>query len=191
MQYTAAYPSPLGPVTLGSDGEALTGLWFQGQKYYALRLDEAHVEKDLPVFRQTAQWLDIYFSGRDPGFTPPLRFTGSPFQKEVWAILTAIPYGSTRTYGDIARELARGRGIPRMSARAVGGAVGKNAISILVPCHRVVGSDGSLTGYAGGVQKKFALLRLEGALPQAVEKASLFEGRLPLSGGDVAKRHRG
>lgn len=166
MRYTAEYMSPLGAVTLASDGEALTGLWFRGQKYYPLRLDGARAEgKDLPVFRQTVEWLDLYFSRRDPGFTPPLRFAGSPFQKEVWTILTAIPYGSTRTYGDIARELASGRGVPRMSARAVGGAVGKNPISILVPCHRVVGSDGSLTGYAGGIGRKTELLRLEGALP--------------------------
>lgn len=166
MQYTTTYRSPLGGITLAADGEALTGLWFEGQKYYGLYLDKEHEERDLPVFQQAKEWLDIYFSGRDPGFTPPLRFTGSPFQNEVWAILADIPYGKTRTYGDIARELAQKRGLPRMSAQAVGGAVGKNEISIIVPCHRVVGANGSLTGYAGGISKKIELLKLEGAFKE-------------------------
>ncbi|HIU10915.1 MAG TPA: methylated-DNA--[protein]-cysteine S-methyltransferase [Candidatus Avidehalobacter gallistercoris] len=167
MQYTTTYQSPLGAITLAADGEALTGLWFEGQKYYALYLDKEHEEKDLPVFQQAKEWLNIYFSGKDPDFTPPLRFTGSAFQNEVWAILAAIPYGKTRTYGDIAQELAQKRGLPRMSAQAVGGAVGKNEISIIVPCHRVVGANGSLTGYAGGISKKIALLKLEGAFKEA------------------------
>ncbi len=166
MQYTTTYQSPLGGITLAADGEALTGLWFDGQKYYALYLDKEHEEKDLPVFRQTKDWLDIYFSGKAPNFMPPLRFTGSAFQNEVWAILAAIPYGKTRTYGDIAQELAQKRGLARMSAQAVGGAVGKNEISIIVPCHRVVGSNGSLTGYAGGIAKKIELLKLEGAFKE-------------------------
>ena len=164
MHYTTTYQSPLGGITLAADGEALTGLWFEGQKYFALYLDKEHEEKDLPVFEQTKQWLDIYFSGRNPDFTPPMHFTGSDFQNEVWAILAVIPYGKTRTYGDIAREMAAKRGLSRMSAQAVGGAVGKNEISIIVPCHRVVGTNGSLTGYAGGIHKKIELLRLEGAL---------------------------
>ena len=164
MHYTTTYQSPLGGITLAADGEALTGLWFEGQKYFALYLDKEHEEKDLPVFEQTKQWLDIYFSGRNPDFTPPMHFTGSDFQNEVWAILAAIPYGKTRTYGDIAREMAAKRGLSRMSAQAVGGAVGKNEISIIVPCHRVVGTNGSLTGHAGGIHKKIELLRLEGAL---------------------------
>ncbi|MBC8535924.1 methylated-DNA--[protein]-cysteine S-methyltransferase [Feifania hominis] len=166
MQYTATYQSPLGAITLAADGEALTGLWFEGQKYYALYLDKEHEEKDLPVFQQAREWLNVYFSGRSPDFTPPLHFTGSAFQNEVWAILAAIPYGRTRTYGDIAQELAQKRGLPRMSAQAVGGAVGKNEISIIVPCHRVIGSNGSLTGYAGGISKKIALLKLEGAFKE-------------------------
>ena len=166
MQYTTTYCSPLGSITPAAGGEALTGLWFEGQKYYALYLDKEHEEKDLPVFQQAGEWLDIYFSGRAPGFTPPLRFTGSAFQNEVWAILAAIPYGKTRTYGDIARELAKKRGLAHMSAQAVGGAVGKNEISIIVPCHRVVGANGSLTGYAGGIAKKVELLKLEGALKE-------------------------
>ena len=162
MQYTTHYVSPLGGITLATDGEALTGLWFDGQKYYALYLDREHEEKDLPVFRQVKKWLDVYFSGKVPEFTPPLRFTGSAFQNEVWGILAAIPYGRIRTYGDMARELAERRGLERMSAQAVGGAVGRNGISIIVPCHRVVGTSGSLTGYAGGIAKKVALLKLEG-----------------------------
>lgn len=166
MQYTTTYQSPLGGITLAADGEALTGLWFEGQKYYGLYLDKEHEERDLPVFQQAKEWLDNYFSGRDPGFTPPLRFTGSPFQNEVWAILAEIPYGKTRTYGDIARELAQKRGLSRMSAQAVGGAVGKNEISIIAPCHRVVGANGSLTGYAGGISKKIELLKLEGAFKE-------------------------
>lgn len=166
MQYTTKYTSPLGEITLASDGEFLTGLWLDGQKYYASKLDSEHREEDLPVFRQTAEWLDIYFSGKNPDFTPPLRFTGTGFQNEVWTILTGIPYGSTRSYGDIAGELARRRGLPHMSAQAVGGAVAKNRISIIVPCHRVVGSNGSLTGYAGGISRKIGLLKLEGALKE-------------------------
>lgn len=162
MQYTAPYQSPLGPITLAADGQALTGLWFKGQRYDGCGLDKAGEEKGLPVFRQAKEWLDIYFSGRAPDFTPPLRFTGTAFQNQVWTILAAIPYGQTRTYGDIARELAHCQGLARMSAQAVGGAVGRNKISILVPCHRVVGADGSLTGYAGGLRKKAELLRLEG-----------------------------
>lgn len=166
MQYTTTYQSPLSSITLAADGEALTGLWFEGQKYYALYLEKEYEEKDLPVLRQAKKWLDIYFSGKIPDFTPPLRFTGSAFQNEVWAILAAIPYGTTRTYGDIAQELARKRGLSRMSAQAVGGAVGKNEISIIVPCHRVVGANGSLTGYAGGISKKIELLKLEGAFKE-------------------------
>jgi len=161
MQYTALYISPLGEMTLVSDGEALTELIFEGQK--ALSLNPERMGQELPVFRQTREWLDIYFSGEAPNFTPPLQWTGSRFQKEVWTILTAIPYGKTRTYGDIAQEIAHRRGISRMSAQAIGGAVARNPISIIVPCHRVVGKSGNLTGYAGGIQKKVALLKLENA----------------------------
>ena len=157
--YTCA--TPLGSVTLASDGEALTGLWFEGQKHFARGLDADHETHDLPVFRQAAEWLDIYFSGKEPGFMPPLRPRGSPFQKAVWDALLAIPYGKTVTYGQIADRINARRGQSRTSARAVGGAVGRNPISLLVPCHRVVGADGSLTGYAGGVERKRALLELE------------------------------
>lgn len=163
MQYINRYISPIGNITMASDGEALTGLWFDGQKYFALYLDKEHEEKDLPVFEKVKKWLDIYFSGKEPEFQLPLKFTGSSFQNEVWEILYTIPYGKTMTYGEIAKELATRRGISRMSAQAVGGAVGKNEISIIVPCHRVVGSNGSLTGYAGGIDKKIELLKLEKA----------------------------
>lgn len=158
MRYTTPYQSPLGPMTLAADAQALTGVWFDGQRYDRSGLDQACREKDLPVFHQAKKWLDIYFSGQAPDFMPPIRFTGTDFQKEVWTILAAIPYGETRTYGDLARQL----GLERMSARAVGGAVGHNKLSILVPCHRVVGTNGSLTGYAGGIDRKIALLKLEG-----------------------------
>lgn len=162
MQYTANYKSPLGNILLAADEIGLTGLWFEGQKYFALHLDEEHKKKDLPVFDTAKKWLDIYFSGREPDFTVPLHFTGTDFQNEVWEILCAIPYGETITYGDIAKRLAKKRGIAKISAQAVGGAVGHNKISIIVPCHRVIGADGSLTGYAGGIDKKLELLKLEG-----------------------------
>ena len=163
MQCITHYHSPLGKITLAADKTGLTGLWFEGQKYFALHLEPEHEEKELPVFADAKRWLDIYFSGREPDFSLPLHFTGSDFQNEVWGILSDIPYGQTTTYGEIAKQLAQRREVPRMSAQAVGGAVGKNEISIIVPCHRVVGTNGSLTGYAGGIRRKIALLKLEGA----------------------------
>lgn len=163
MQYISHYQSPLGKILLAADEEGLTGLWFEQQKYFALYLDKEHMEKELPVFQNAKKWLDIYFFGREPDFTPPLHFTGTDFQNQVWEILCTIPYGQTMTYGAIAKELAAKKGLSRMSAQAVGGAVGHNEISIIVPCHRVVGSNGSLTGYAGGIEKKVKLLRLEKA----------------------------
>ncbi len=161
MQYTSKYESPLGSILLAADEIGLTGLWFEGQKYFALYLHEEHEEKELPVFEQAKKWLDIYFSGKEPDMKLPLHFTGTEFQNEVWEILCSIPYGQTRTYGDIAKRIAKKKGLAHMSAQAVGGAVGHNEISIIVPCHRVVGSNGSLTGYAGGIDKKIALLKLE------------------------------
>ena len=162
MQYTTTYQSPIGGILLAADNKGLTGLWFEGQKYYAQDLEAEHEEKEIPVLKQTKQWLDIYFSGQEPDFMPPLHMIGSPFQLEVWAILRAIPYGKTISYGEIAKQIAKKRGKSHMSAQAVGGAVGHNEISILVPCHRVVGTNKSLTGYAGGVDKKEKLLALEG-----------------------------
>ncbi len=164
MQYTNRYSSPLGSMMLASDGQALTGLWFEGQKYFAYHLGREHTERELPVFGQAKQWLGIYFSGKEPGFQVPLHFTGTAFQNEVWEILCGIPYGRTVTYGGIAKQLAERKGTGRVSARSVGGAVGHNPISILVPCHRVIGANGSLTGYAGGMARKQALLELENIL---------------------------
>ena len=162
MEYTNCYLSPLGGITLASDGEALTGLWFEGQKYYAATLAAEHEARALPVFDEAARWLDLYFSGRKPDFTPPLRMKATPFRKAVWEILITIPYGETVSYGQIAARLAAERCPPHLSAQAVGGAVGHNAISLIIPCHRVVGADGSLTGYAAGIEKKRWLLALEG-----------------------------
>ena len=161
MDYIHHYDSPLGGITLGSDGEHLIGLWFDGQKYFADALDGEYEEKRLPVFEQTERWLDIYFSGKDPSFTPPLFMKTSAFRKEVWEIMLMIPFGKTMTYGQIAAQIAKRRGLSQMSAQAVGGAVGHNSISLIIPCHRVVGSNGSLTGYAGGIDKKVQLLELE------------------------------
>lgn len=161
MQYTSHYQSPIGNILLAADEIGLTGLWFEGQKYFALYLDKEHEEKELPIFKQTKRWLDVYFSGKEPDFSVPLHFTGTDFQNEVWEILYSIPYGTTMTYGEIAKQIAAKRGLKRMSAQAIGGAVGHNEISIIVPCHRVVGSNGSLTGYAGGLDKKIWLLTLE------------------------------
>ena len=163
MNYIHRYDSPMGGVTFASDGERLTGLWLDGQKYFADTLKGEATDQMLPVFEETIRWLDIYFSGNEPDFTPPLSMKGSPFRQEVWGILLTIPYGQTMTYGEIAKIMAERRGLERMSAQAVGGAVGHNPISIIVPCHRVVGTNGSLTGYAGGVDKKVKLLALEKA----------------------------
>ena len=210
MTYTAHYDSPIGGITLASDGVALTGLWFDGQKHFAATLtNETYEDSDLPVFEQTRKWLDLYFAGECPDFTPPLAPQGTPFQQKVWELLLAIPYGKTTTYGEIAQcvvetrliaslhgatsqdALSRGascRGaslqvassqgaslqgattqnasLPKqhMSPQAIGGAVGHNPIAIIIPCHRVIGSDGSLTGYAGGLERKKYLLALEQGL---------------------------
>lgn len=161
MQYTSQYHSPLGEILIAADDIGLTGLWFEGQKYYALHLDKENQEQETQILKDTKRWLDIYFSGQEPNFKLPLHFTGTDFQNEVWEILCSIPYGKTTTYGKIANILAKRKGLERMSAQAVGGAVGHNEISIIVPCHRVVGSQGSLTGYAGGIDKKISLLKLE------------------------------
>lgn len=162
--YISHYSSPMGEITMASNGEALTGLWFDGQKYFADTIDGDVEEQKLSIFRETDRWLDLYFQGQKPDFTPSVAFGAkvSEFRKEVWKILLSIPYGKTLTYGDIAKQISVSKGIERMSAQAVGGAVGHNPISIIVPCHRVVGTNGSLTGYAGGIDKKVKLLELEG-----------------------------
>ena len=155
MTYIQHYASPLGGILLSADDLGLTGLWFEGQKYFAAVLPGETTEQDTPVLAEARRWLDGYFSGRKPDFTPPLHPIGSPFRQAVWRLLLEIPYGET--------ILATEEGLERMSAQAVGGAVGHNEISLIIPCHRVVGSNGSLTGYAGGIDKKVRLLELEGA----------------------------
>ena len=163
MTFVQHYDSPLGGILLAADETGVTGLWFDGQKYFARGLSAERVERDTPALSAARRWLDIYFTGREPDFIPPLHPIGSGFRQSVWELLLQIPYGQTATYGQIARQLAAKAGLPHMSAQAVGGAVGHNPVSIIVPCHRVVGADGSLTGYAGGIERKIVLLCLEGA----------------------------
>ena len=149
-------------ILLNSDGEYLTGLWFVGSKD-SLKHDSNCKEKELPIFKDTIKWLDFYFSGKEPNFTPKYKINNlTPFRKMVIDIMNEIPYGKTITYNDIAKEIAKIKGIEKMSSQAVGGAVGWNPICIIIPCHRVVGSNGSLTGYGGGLKNKVALLTIEG-----------------------------
>ena len=148
------YASPLGGITLAGSGDALTGLWFDGQAHFGSTLDGPAEEGWLPVFGDAFRWLDSYFGGYVPGFTPRLDLRGTPFQQRVWDALLQIPYGETVTYGELAGALGS-------SPRAVGGAVGRNPVSLIVPCHRVVGAGGRLTGYAAGPARKARLLRLE------------------------------
>ncbi len=167
MYYSTAYLSPVGVITLAcdNDGGHLTGLWIEGQKYHGGTIPEAMEEEDgKPVFESAKKWLDRYFDGGKPGISElPLAPIGSGFRQVIWNILCEIPYGEVISYGEIARKAAARMGKKSMSGQAVGGAVGHNPISIIIPCHRVVGSNGSLTGYAGGIQTKIKLLQLEGA----------------------------
>ena len=163
MTYTMHYDSPLGKILLAADEEGMTGVWFEAQKYFAAKLPPEHEEGTMLGLGDACRWLDVYFSGREPDFTPKLHLIGSDFRQAVWALLLQIPYGQTVTYGELARQLAEKQGRPRMSAQAVGGAVGRNPISLMIPCHRVVGTNGSLTGYAGGIRRKVKLLELEHA----------------------------
>ena len=163
MTFIQHYDSPLGGILLAADEIGLTGLWFDGQKYFARGLSPEREERELPVLLEAKRWLDIYFTGKEPDFLPPLHSIGSAFRQLVWELLLQVPYGKTTTYGEIARRLAEKQKLPRMSAQAIGGAVGHNEISIIIPCHRVVGTNGSLTGYAGGIERKIVLLCLEGA----------------------------
>ena len=176
MEVTAIYTrrEPKEVQILTADAQALTGVWFDGQKYYAQGQADLEPEagaaicnapckeEHAPLLADVKRWLDIYFAGKEPDFDLPLNPTGTDFQKSVWSILCTIPYGKTMTYGQIAAQIAAERGIARMSAQAVGGAVGHNPLSIIVPCHRVVGMNGSLTGYGGGIDRKIKLLTLEG-----------------------------
>lgn len=165
MFYSTHYTSPLGLMLLASDGDNLAGLWFEGQKHFGGTVAEAMTEKDrLPVFIAAKNWLDKYFAGERPAIADlPLAPIGGAFRKAVWDILCEIPYGKYITYGDIAKTVAARTGKTTMSGQAVGGAVGHNPISVIIPCHRVVGANGSLTGYAGGIGKKIKLLEHEGA----------------------------
>ncbi len=159
--YRQSYDSPLGAMYMSSDGRYLTGLWFEGSRDSKKHRGDFE-EKDLPVFRRTEKWLDIYFSGKEPDFVPEYRIEGlTDFRRMVVDIMNRIPYGKTITYNDIAKEIAAKRGLEKMSAQAVGGAVGWNPICIIIPCHRVIGANGSLTGYGGGIQRKIGLLQLE------------------------------
>ncbi|GHU62772.1 methylated-DNA--protein-cysteine methyltransferase [Bacteroidia bacterium] len=161
MQFTNKYDSPIGRITLASDGESLTGVWFDGQKYFGYTLSPKTEDKQLPVFEKAKEWLDCYFVGCEPNFALPVKMYGSEFRLAVWEILQHIPYGQLTTYGEIAAKIAQKRGVAKISAQAVGGAVGHNPVSIIVPCHRVVGTNGSLTGFGGGIQRKIELLKLE------------------------------
>lgn len=161
MDYIKYIETPLGNALISSDGENLTGFWFENQKYFGATLTAEHCEKELPVFDETQAWLDIYFKGKCPDFMPPLAPKGSDFRQKVWKYLCAVPYGQVTTYGAIARKMAEEMGRATMSGQAVGGAVSHNPISVFIPCHRVVGTNNSLTGYAGGLEKKLKLMALE------------------------------
>ena len=165
MLFTTTYASPLGLITMASDGENILGLWIEGQKYFAASVKDSMAEdRELPVFKAATAWLDAYFAGKQPAIADlPLAPVGGAFRKAVWEILCEIPYGRCITYGDIAKTMAARMNRESMSSQAVGGAVGHNPISIIIPCHRVVGANGSLTGYAGGIDRKIRLLELEGA----------------------------
>lgn len=182
--YTAQYASPLGEITLACNEDAIIGLWFNDQKHFGATLPAEEnstavapnghqlLASDVhplltwdrhPVLEDALRWLDLYFSGQNPDFLPPLRYGSTPFRKAVYDILMTIPYGETMTYGQIAAKVAEQQGIEKMSAQAVGGAVGRNPIALMIPCHRVVGAGGNLTGYAGGMDRKLKLLELEKA----------------------------
>jgi len=165
MYYSTAYPSPIGTITLACDSGNLVGLWIEGQKYYGNTIPEEMVAKsDIPIFHAAKEWLHRYFAGEKPTVSElALAPIGGEFRQGVWSILCEIPYGAVTTYGDIAQEMAVKMNKRRMSSQAVGGAVGHNPIAIIIPCHRVVGTNGSLTGYAGGIHTKMRLLEHEGA----------------------------
>lgn len=165
MLYIHHYQSPLGGITMSSNGEALTALWFDSQKQNSCSLEKEQenlVNTTDHVLKETEKWLNTYFRGIEPNFLPPILFDGTKFQETVWDILLSIPYGEIITYGEIADKIAKVRGLDRMSAQAVGSAVSHNPIALIIPCHRVIGKNGNLTGYAGGIDKKIELLKLEG-----------------------------
>ena len=161
MQQISYYQSPLGKMLIAADDIGICGIWFEDQKFYAAKLNQDYIELENEDIIQAKKWLDIYFSGKQPDFTPKLHLVGTNFQLDVWNMLLKIPYGKTTTYGNISQELVLKYHKEHMSAQAVGNAVGRNPISIIVPCHRVIGANGKLTGYAGGLDKKSKLLALE------------------------------
>lgn len=162
MDYTYQYETPLGKMIMASDGKALTGLWFHGQKHFGSTLDKENKEQFVPIFKETIDWLDLYFSGVEPSFTPLLSLRASAFRKAVWKVLLEIPYGQTMTYGQVASRISKQNGNRAVSAQAVGGAIAHNAILLMIPCHRVIGANGCLTGYAAGLDRKLKLLAHEG-----------------------------
>jgi methylated-DNA-[protein]-cysteine S-methyltransferase len=168
MHYIDTVDSPMGELTIASDGQYLTGLWLVEQKYFMAdvihEIDVIQNAQDceLAIFRETRAWLERYFEGKDPGPIPAVKPRGTEFRQRIWELLVEIPYGQLISYGELAQKVAAEKGIAKMSSRAVGGAVGHNPISIIIPCHRVVGSNGSLTGYGGGIARKIKLLELEG-----------------------------
>ena len=164
MFYKTTYLSPLGELMIASDGQNILGVWLKGQKYFAITVSEEMEQKDdIPVFVKTKKWLNRYFAGQKPSINElPLAPSGNEFRQNVWKLLCEIPYGETTTYGELARKIAKQMNKTSMSAQAVGGAVGHNPVSIIIPCHRVVGTGGNLTGYAGGIDIKIKLLKLEG-----------------------------
>ena len=161
MNYIHHYQSPLGKITMASDGKSLIGLWFEEQKYFASTINNETTETTLPIFKQTTKWLNTYFSGIQPDFTPKIKINTTSFRKKVYKILLSIPFGQTMTYGQIASIIAEQRGIKKTSSQAIGGAVSHNPISLIIPCHRVVGTNNNLTGYSGGIHRKIKLLELE------------------------------
>lgn len=164
MDYTIEHNSPEGRIVIASDGSHITGLWFAGQKYFGANLLKPALDgSGLPVLNDATKWLDSYWQGARPSPAAlPLRPRGTDFQRKVWRLLLDIPYGSCITYGELAKRYAAQQGLVSMSAQAIGNAVGRNPISIIIPCHRVIGANGNLTGYAGGIPRKSALLRMEG-----------------------------
>lgn len=170
MTYSMYYSSPVGRLMLASDGDNITGLWMVGQKYFAdTAAPDIKEKSNLPIFVAARKWLDKYFKGQKPDiYDLPLAPKGGIFRQTVWEILCEIPYGEVITYGDIAKKTAKKMNKTSMSSQAVGGAVGHNPISIIIPCHRVVGANGSLTGYSGGIEKKIKLLELEGVNTSAL-----------------------
>lgn len=163
MEYKSYYESKIGTIILTSDGNYLTGLWFTTSRFKKLRkVEQNQIQDELKIFSITKKWLDQYFNGEKPDLNAvPIKLIGTEFSCRVWEILKKIPYGRTVTYGEIAEKIANEKGIAKMSAQAVGHAVGHNPISIIIPCHRVMGSKGNLTGYGGGIDKKIGLLEIE------------------------------